>query len=77
MFDRFKDVVCDDWVREVVLSALPAAYSNKVVRFAGIDPERNVVRQSFAKRCFHGRDAALRRPGQRSALSLPKLRQLL
>src|SRR6267143_3273778 len=62
MFDRFKDVVCDDWVREVVLSALSAAYSNKVVRFAGIDPERNVVRQSFAKRCFHGRDAALRRP---------------
>ena len=61
MFDRFKDVVCDDWVREVVLFALSAAYSNKVVRFAGIDPERNVVRQSFAKRCFHGRDAALPR----------------
>ena len=47
--------------REVVLFALSAAYSNKVVRFAGIDPERNVVRQSFAKRCFHGRDAALPR----------------
>ena len=44
VFDSFENVVRDDWVRETVPSALPAAYSNKVVRFAGIDPERNVVR---------------------------------
>ena len=44
VFDSFENVVRDDWVREAVPSALPAAYSNKVVRFAGIDPERSVVR---------------------------------
>src|SRR5438128_3381771 len=61
MSGGFKNVVRGSWVRELVLPTLSTAYGNEVACFAGIDPQRNVVRQSFANSYFH-RDAALRRP---------------
>src|SRR5947207_14931808 len=65
MFNRFQDAVARIWFCELVLSAQFAASGDKIFFFAGIDPQRNVMRESLSNwpgRDWHGRDAALRRP---------------
>src|SRR5204863_1091507 len=63
MFDRFENGLCEGAMCELILSALFAADRNKIVCFAGIDPKRDIMRQSLTCWQLHcGRDAALRRP---------------
>jgi len=63
MFDRFENGLREGAMCELILSALFAANRNKIVCIAGIDPKRDIMRQSLTCWQLHcGRDVALRRP---------------
>src|SRR5436190_15757355 len=69
MFDRFENGLREGAMCELILSALFAANRNKIVCMAGIDPKRDIMRQSLTCWQLHcGRDAAPRRPTAQRAV---------
>src|SRR4029079_8244622 len=65
IFDRLDQIGFDLVVRQLIDSTSGATNRNKVTRFARIDPESDIMRQSFAVGNLHearDRDGALRRP---------------
>jgi hypothetical protein len=50
IFDCFENAVGDLWICKLIFPALFAVDGNKIMRFAWINPKRDIMWQAFASR---------------------------